>query len=100
MFDAALAGLLRSVERVVPPLEERERVLLRPQLRDPGRNQHPACRSHGLLGELGLEAPVELVRVVKGRLREDDRELVAPDAARHVGGTDYGADPVGDLGED
>ena len=77
MLHAALAGLLRSVERVVPALEERERVLLRSQLGDPGRDEHPARRCDGLLGELGLKAPVELLRytVDKGSITVEGTSL-------------------------
>ena len=46
------------------------------------------------------QAPVELVRVVQGRLRQDDGELVAADPARDVGRADDRAHAVGRLGED
>ena len=37
--DPALAAFLRAVERVVGALEERDRVVLRPELGDAGREQ-------------------------------------------------------------
>src|SRR6185312_982439 len=46
-----------------------------------------------------LEPLEEEIRVLEGRLGEDDRELVAAHAAGDVGAANDEAQPLGDLGE-
>src|SRR5919204_4884198 len=49
----------------------------------------------------GAEQPVvELVRIARRRLRENDRELVPAHAAGDIGRADDILDPLGGLGED
>jgi hypothetical protein len=69
---------------VVGPLEERDRVVVRLELGDAGRHRQRASLADGLRRQRGPEPRVELVRIPEPRLREDDRELVAADAARDV----------------
>ena len=58
----------------------------------------PACPS-GRLAIVACEPAVEALGVGHGRLREDDGELVAADAAGDVGRADDVAEPLGRLGE-
>src|SRR5439155_13445836 len=98
--DLALAGFLRAVEGVIGPLEERDRVVVRLQLRDSGRDRERSRLADRPRRDRLLQARVELVAVGQIRLREDDRELVTADPARDVGRANDLAHPLGGLGED
>src|SRR6266536_6215186 len=95
----ALPGFLGSVERMIGSLEECDRVVVRLQLGDTGRDRERAGLADRPGGDGPLEPSVELVGVRECRLREDDRELVAADPALDVGRADDLADALGGLGE-
>ena len=96
----AFSGLLGPEKRLVGALEEGDRVVLARQLRDPGRQVQPLGRPCGFRGNRELEPAVELFGVREGGLGEDDRELVAADAAGDVGAADDRADALGELRQD
>ena len=80
-----LARALGAVERLVGALEEADRVVLGPELGDPRRDLEPFRLADRPRGHRRLQAAVEALGVLDGRLRENDRELVTADAARDVG---------------
>ena len=59
-----------------------------------------AFRAERARGDRVVDAAVELIRVGARRLREDDGELVAADAAGESAGAHGVAESVGGLGED
>src|SRR5205085_508235 len=92
-----LARVLRAVEGIVRPLEERDRVVLRLQLRDAGGDVQPARLADRARGDRCLQPAEEMLRLVDPRLREDHCELVAADPAGDVRGADHLAHAVGCL---
>src|SRR5438874_4350744 len=74
--EPALAGVLRAVERLVCALEDRDRVVLRLQLRDPrGEIELSRLADRPRRNRL-LDPVIQLVGIAERRLGEDHRKLV------------------------
>src|SRR5205814_2313375 len=82
--DLRLAVLLGAVERFVGPLEEGRRVVLLPQLRDPGRDGEPPRLADWPRADRPEQPVVELVGVAGLRLGQDHGELIAAHATGDV----------------